>query len=340
MEKVRVAIVGAGHVAQVAHIPAYVSNPNVELVAIVDEDPVKGKKLKNQYGCKSFFEDLTEMLNKEEVDAVDICTPNYLHAPMAVAALRSGRHVLCEKPLARNAAEAKLMVDTAKKTGRYLMVAMNNRFREDIRVLHTFIKRGELGDVQIVKTGWLRRAEDWHSRGWFTEKGKSGGGALLDLGIPIADIAIWAAGLKDPTRVACSVYGKTGRGGVEESACAMVHFAGGACLILEVSWNLKTPKDVTFLQVFGSKGGAVMHPLTIHKAMHGHLVNVTPELGGKRQYYKESYKQEIDHFIDCILHKKTPLTTGEEALAVLKVLDAMYESASTQKEVQLSPPGK
>jgi predicted dehydrogenase len=340
MQKVKVAIVGAGHVAQIAHIPAYVNNPRAELVAIVDEDPVKGKKLKNQYGCKSFFEDLTEMLNTVEVDAVDICTPNYLHAPMAIAALRAGRHVLCEKPLARNAAEAKLMVDMAKKSGRFLMVAMNNRFRDDVRMLHTFIQGGELGDVQIAKTGWLRRAEDWHSRGWFTEKGKAGGGALLDLGIPITDIAVWAVGLKNPTRVTCSVYGKTGRRGVEESACAMVHFSGGACLILEVSWNLKTPKDVTYLQVFGSKGGAVMHPLTIHKAMHGHLVNVTPELSLRKNYYKETYKQEIDHFIDCILQNKPPLTTGEEAMAVLRILDAMYESASTQKEVQLSPSAK
>lgn len=337
MEKVRVAVVGAGHVAQVAHIPAYINNPNVELTAIVDDDPVKGRKLRKLYGFKKFYEDLTEMLDKEDVDAVDICTPNFLHAPMAIAALRSGRHVLCEKPLARNAREAEQMVKAADKAKRYLMVAMNNRFREDVRVLRTFIERGELGDIQMVKTGWLRRTHDWRERTWFTEKGKAGGGVLLDLGIALTDLAIWVAGLGKPSRVSCSIFGTSKRNSVEESACAMVHFAGGACLLLEVSWNLKTPADVTYLQMFGSKGAAVMHPLTIHKSMHGHLVNVTPELNTKINFYKASYQFEVNHFIECIRENKTPMTTGREAWEIIKILDAMYESAAAQKEIELAP---
>jgi len=334
-KKVRVAVVGAGHVAQIAHIPAYKAHSGVDLVALVDEDPVKGKKLIRQFGFIKFYEDITKMLQKEKVDAVDICTPNYLHAPMAIAALRSGKHVLCEKPLARNAGEAERMVEAADKAKCYLMVAMNNRFRDDVKVLRTFVDRGELGEVQLVKTGWLRRVQDWGPRSWFTEIRKAGGGALLDLGLPITDLAVLAAGLKKAQRVTCSVFGRKGKRGVEESACAMIGFAGGACLILEVSWNLKTPKDVTYLQVFGSKGGALMHPLTIHKDMHGHLVNVTPELSRPRNYYKDSYKREIDHFIECIQEKKSPLTTGKEALSVLRILDAMYKSAASGKEVKL-----
>jgi predicted dehydrogenase len=334
-KRVKIAVVGAGHVAQIAHIPAYKINPDTELVALVDGDQVKGENVRKQFGFKSFYEDMTEMLDKEKVDAVDICTPNYLHAPMVIAALRSGRHVLCEKPLARNAAEAAQMVKVAAESKRYLMVGMNNRYRDDVKVLQTFIKRGELGQVHMVKTGWLRRVHEWRERTWFTEMGKAGGGALLDLGIPIMDLAIWVAGLKNPLRVTCSVFGKKGKSGVEESACAMVNFTGGTVLILEVSWNLKTPQDVTYLQVFGSKGAAVMHPLTIHKSMHGHLVNVTPELDKSRNYYKESYRQEINHFIECIQEKRTPLTTGEEAVSMMKILDAMYESAEIGKEIQL-----
>jgi predicted dehydrogenase len=134
-DKTRIAIVGAGHVAQVAHIPAYRANPDVELVAVVDEDPVKARRIKEQAGFKVWYEDFSEMLKKADVDAVDICTPNYLHAPMAIAALRSGRDVMCEKPLARNAVEAQKMVDTAEEHGRILMVAMNNRFREDAQMM-------------------------------------------------------------------------------------------------------------------------------------------------------------------------------------------------------------
>jgi predicted dehydrogenase len=335
-KKIRIAVVGGGNVAQVAHLPAYKSHPDVELVALVEEDPVKRRNLLNQYPFESAYDDLTKMLKNEEVDGVDICTPNFLHAPMAIAALRAGCHVLCEKPIARNAAEARKMVDAARKAKRKLMVAMNNRFRRDVETLHKFIKHGSLGDVQSVTAGWRRRVQAWHERNWFTDPTKSGGGALLDLGTPKMDLAIWIAGLKKPTRVTCNVFGRSGRKGVEDSACAMVNFAGGSCLILEVTWNLQAPNDETYFEVYGTKGAANLQPLSIHKAMHGQLVNVTPAIDGPRNYYKDSYRREIHHFIECIQKKRSPLTTGAEALKVLEILDAMYESAATGREVSFA----
>jgi predicted dehydrogenase len=333
--KTRIAVVGAGHVAQVAHMPAYRANPDVELVAVVDEDPVKAKRIKAQFDFKEWYEDFNTMLRKSEVDAVDICTPNYLHAPMAIAALRSGRDVLCEKPFARNAKEAQQMVDAAEANDRILMVAMNNRFREDAQTLQKFIDAKELGDVHIIKAGWLRRATDWKDRAWFTERGKAGGGALLDLGTPLVDMAMWISGLKRTTGVSCSVFGKKGRDAVEDSAGAMVRFAGGACLMLEVNWNLRDPRDVVYLQIYGSKGAGILTPLQLHKSIQGVLVNVTPALGKQKNYYKDSYQAEIDHFIQCVRKQKTPLTSGKDALTVMRVLDAMYESASSGREVEL-----
>lgn len=335
-KKVRVAVVGAGHVAQVAHIPAYKQNPDVELVAVVDDDPVKAQRIREQYGFAEWYEDFSEMLRRAEVDAVDLCTPNYLHAPMAITALRTGRDVLCEKPLARNQDEALRMVDTAKEHNRVLMVAMNNRFREDVQVLHRFIKGNELGTVNFVKAGWLRNAGEWAERRWFTERGKAGGGALLDLGTPLLDLAIWTAGLRKPTVVSCSTFGKKGRGLVENSACAMIRFASGAALMLEVSWNLREPRTQSYLHLYGSKGAAMLNPLQVHKMIHGVLVNVTPaiETSG-HQYYKKSYNLEIDHFIECVRKKKRPLTSGRDALGVIQLTDAMYESAVTGREVTL-----
>jgi predicted dehydrogenase len=335
-KKVRIAVVGAGHVAQVAHIPGYRQNPSAELVAVVDDDPVKARRIKEQFGFAEWYEDISDMLKKADVDAVDICTPNYLHASMTIAALRSGRHVICEKPLARSAAEAQRMVDTAEEKGRYLMVAMNNRFRQDVQTLATIVKGGELGDVHIVKAGWLRRTIDWKEREWFTDAGKAGGGALLDLGTPIMDLAIWISALRRPTGVTCSVFGKKGKKGVEESGCAMIRFAGGASLMLEVNWNLREPADKVYVQIYGSKGGAMLNPLQIHKSIHGVLVNVTPAIE-KRNYYKASYQAEIDHFIESIQKRRKPRSSGEEALAVLKILDAMYESAATGREVEIQP---
>jgi predicted dehydrogenase len=334
-EKTRIAVVGAGHVAQVAHIPAYRANPDAELVAVVDYDMVKARRIKDQFGFQEAYDDINEMLKKSQVDAVDICTPNYLHAPMAIAALRSGHDVLVEKPFSRNAKEAEQMVAMAEKHDRVLMVAMNNRFREDAQMLQKFVNAKELGDVHIVKAGWLRRATDWKDRAWFTERGKAGGGAMLDLGIPLLDLAMWIAGLRKVTGVSCSVFGKKGRDAVEDSACAMVRFTGGACLMLEVNWNLRDPRDMVYLQIYGSKGGGILTPLQVHKSIQGVLVNVTPALGKQKNYYKESYQAEIDHFIQCVRKQKTPLASGKDALYVMKVADALYESASTGQEVQV-----
>jgi predicted dehydrogenase len=307
----------------------------VEITALVEENLAKARKVAAQFGVKNVYEDFTRMLQKEDVDAVDICTPNYLHAPMAITALRAGKHVLCEKPIARNAAEAKKMVATANRHRKILMVAMNNRFRQDVAILRKFIERGELGDIQLVKAGWRRIAQDWQERRWFTDHKKSGGGALLDLGLPKMDLAMWIAGLKKPKRVTCSTFRRSDRSRVEDSACAMVNFSRGRCLILEVTWNLMEPKDHVYLEIYGSKGAATLYPFRIHKAMHGHLVNVTPALEQKN-YYKESYRREIAHFVECIQKKRKPLTTGAEAASVLQILDAMYESASSGREVDLA----
>jgi len=335
-DKTRIAVVGAGHVAQVAHIPAYRANPDVELVAVVDYDRVKARRIKEQFGFKEWFDDFNEMLKKCEVDAVDICTPNYLHAPMAIAALRSGHDVLCEKPMARTAKEAEQMVEMAEKHDRILMAAMNNRFREDAQMLQKFVSAKEMGEVNIVKAGWLRRATDWKDRSWFTERGKAGGGALLDLGIPLLDLAMWIAGLKKVTGVSCSIYGPKGRDAVEDSACAMVRFEDGASLMLEVNWNLRDPRDVVYLQIYGSKGAGILTPLQVHRSIQGVLVNVTPALGTQKNYFKDSYQAEIDHFIQCVRKQKTPLASGREALLTMRVADAMYESAKTGKEVDLT----
>ncbi len=335
-KKIRVGLVGAGHVAQVAHIPAYRQNPHVELVAVVDGDPEKARHIQEQNGFAEWYEDFSDMLGRADIDAVDICTPNYLHAPMAIAALRSGRDVLCEKPIARNMREAERMVETAREHGRTLMVAMNNRFREDVRTLHDVVKDKELGDVHFAKVGFLRNARDLNERAWFTEQGKAGGGALLDLGTPLLDMVMWISGLRRPVAVSCSTFGKKGPGGVEESACAMLRFGGGACVMLEVSWNLREPRTQSYLHVHGSKGAAMLNPLTVHKAIHGVLVNVTPATGSGRHHYKESYRLEIDHFVECLLKQKTPLTSGRDALLVVSVMDALYESASTGREVEFT----
>ena len=155
---------------------------------------------------------------------------------------------------------------------------------------------------------------------------------LLDLGLPKMDLAIWTAGLVNPTRVTCSVFRNDGGSRVEDSACAMINFASGNCLMLEVTWSLLDPRTYVYLEVYGSRGAARLQPFRIHKALHGRLVDVTPALE-QENFYTESYRREIDHFVECIRNKREPLTTGEEAASMLRILDAMYESAEDGREV-------
>jgi predicted dehydrogenase len=238
--------------------------------------------------------------------------------------------------MARNAKEAEQMVDAADKHDRILMVAMNNRFRDDAQMLQKFVGANELGEIQIIKAGWLRRAQEWKDRAWFTEQKKSGGGALLDLGTPLVDLCMWITSLQGSAAVSCAVFGRKDKDSVEDSGCAMVRFNNGACLMLEVNWNLRDERDAVYLQIYGSKGAGILTPLQLHKSIRGVLVNVTPQLPRSKNYYKESYQAEIDHFIQCVRKQKEPATSGKEALGVMKIMDAMYESASTGKEVEVS----
>ena len=186
---VRLGLVGVGAAAQVNHIPAIKKCEGLELVALCDRDPEKASRVAQKFGVAKSHDRLEDMLADEEIDAVDLCTPNYLHAPMAIAALEAGKHVLCERPLARSASEAEAMVKAAKKAGCTLMCALQHRFRPDSQLLRTFVQKGDLGEVYHVKTGWLRQRTEWESEQWRRQKRESGGGVVAGERSPRAGIA-------------------------------------------------------------------------------------------------------------------------------------------------------
>ncbi len=329
---VRVGIIGAGSVAQIAHIPAWKRSAHVELVALCDPDKARGKAVARKFGIPRVDVDFEDLLRHGDVDAVDICTPNHLHAPIAVAALGHGTDVLCERPLARNSEEAAAMVQAAQKADRILMCALNSRFRRDVQILRQFASKGELGKIFHGKVGWLRAGASY---GWKTKKATAGGGVLLDLGVPALDLCLWTMGLPRVETVSASLH-RPRANTVEDSAVAMLRLKGGGVLSLEVSWSPNLKHDVSFLQLIGSTGSAELDPLRIHKEMHGNLVNVTPSLESPRNVYKQSYAQEIGHFVDCIRRRSKPLSPGEQGLQLMQVIDAMYESAAAGREVRLT----
>ncbi len=328
----RVGMIGVGNVAQVAHIPAWKRSPHVDLVAVCDPNQARARAVARKFGVPRVETDFEDLLRAGELDCVDICAPNHLHAPIAIAALTAGLDVLCERPLARDAHEARAMVEAAQNAERILMCALNGRYRRDVEILRQFVAKGELGEVFFAKAGWLRKGTQYG--GWKGEKAAAGGGVLLDLGVQALDLALWTMGAGAIHSVSASVHRRRQKD-VEDAAFGLLRLASGGVLSLEVSWSFSVERDIAYLELFGERGAARLTPLKIHKEMHGNLVNVTPELASPRNVYKQSYAAEIDHFVDCVRRRARPVSPGEDGLELMRVVDALYASAAEGREVVL-----
>ena len=334
---IKVGIVGTG-IGRL-HANGYRKCPDVEIRAVCDIDEARARKAAEEYGVKDVYTDYREMMKDPEIDAVSVCTPNALHAPVAVAAFEAGKHVICEKPLATNARDGKAMVDAGKKAGKIFMMAFNNRFRGDTQLLKKCIEAGELGEIYYAKTGWLRRKGIPGMGGWFTTKSMSGGGPLIDLGVHVLDLTLWLMGNPKPTYVVGSAYAKFGpeiaerMGGtydVEDLATGLVKLENGATVFVEASWHSHIEREVIYTQLIGTKGGAEFNPLRIYTDVNGNSADTVlqhPNVSG--------HEMEIVHFVECIRENKTPIATGEHGLHIQLILDALYESARTGKGVEV-----
>lgn len=333
---VRVALVGAGAAAQVNHIPAYRKLKDVEVVALCEPDRPRARAVSQRFQIPHVFDDLQDLLRTEslEVDAIDICTPTHMHAAMALASLSYGKHVLLERPFVRRTAEAEAIVEAASRAGRIAMVAFNHRFRPDAQMMWQFVRKGELGTIYFGKAGWLRGRVAWRGGKATGDEPVSERGVLMDLGVQMLDLALWITG-GNVTTVSASVHRSDKNATAEDAAIALLRLDSGATITLEVSWSLLQDKDFAFVNLFGARGAALFNPLRFHKTLHGSFVNVTPPLLSEKNLYKRSYEIEIDHFVDCVRRGTTPLASAEEALALMRVLDAVYRSAESGKEVRL-----
>ena len=330
----RVAVVGVGAAAQVSHIPALKKGDGVELVALCDPDEEKAARVAQRYGVPQTVERIDDLLKDDALDALVICTPNYLHAPMAIAALQAGKHVMVERPLARNAAEAEKMVQAAKKADRVLMCALSHRFRADSQILKKFVDGRELGRVFYAKAGWLRQRANWKPEDWRDKKRVAGGGVLLDLGVQMLDLTLWILGDPGVESVTASAHFPP-QSEVEDSLSAFLRLVGGSTLTLEVTWGLLMEKDFAYCNLFGEHGAALWNPLRMHRAMHGSLVNVTPAMDSPRNVYKQGAEAQLAQFIDCARKGTAPAGSLQEALLVMHLVDAIYRSAETGREVKL-----
>ena len=333
-KNLKIGLVGVGAAAQVNHIPALRKVEGLELVALCDRDPEKAQRVAQKFGVPRAVGRIEELFEIEDLDAVDLCTPNYLHAPMAVAALEAGKHVLCERPLARSSEEAAAMVKAAKKADRVLACAVQHRFRPDAQLLRRFVEKGDLGEIFLAKAGWLRLKTQWDSDEWRRTKRESGGGVVLDLGFQMLDLSLWVLGQPKVVSVTASVH-RNRKGEVEDSATAFFRLETGATLTLELTWGLLMEKDFAYLNLFGSGGAALLNPFRVHKGMHGTLVNVTPTLETSRNQYRQSMEAQAAHFAETLRANRRPMGAADEILGVMELLDAVYRSAEQGKEVKV-----
>jgi predicted dehydrogenase len=282
---------------------------------------------------------------------VSIATPNAFHAPLTIAALKAGLHVLCEKPMAMTVKEAEKMQAAAEKAGKNLMINFSYRFSPMSFALKQQVDAGVIGQIYFGRTVWHRRRGMPKFGGWFGTKALSGGGPLIDLGVHRLDLALWLMDYPEPISVSGSAYNviaaKRARlekkhYDVEDCAAGLIKFDDGQTLILEASWALNIQeKEHMVTSLYGTEGGLVQKNTNggyeftaeIYTEENGSLF--TKKLDGTTTGVPTSYWE----FIDSILEKRPPLATGEQGLKVMKILEGIYKSSRTGKEVRYSQKG-
>lgn len=351
MNKLKVGIIGVGSISEL-HITAYQNHPDVELYAFCDIDEKRLALMGEKYNITKCFTDINELLKLDELDAVSICTWNNSHASCTIAALNAGKHVLCEKPMAMSASEAEEMNAVAKKNGKLLMIGFVRRYGDDCSLLKEFISTDYFGEIYYTKANYLRR--NGNPGGWFGDKSRSGGGPLIDLGVHVIDMVRYLLNNPKPVSVYGATFHKLGnrnelkdRKGyysasatdedscdVEDMVTALIRFDNGAVLDVEASFSLNIKSDIGKIELFGDKGGAKLDSdLEMYTIINGRMADVTLN---SKVGVGDFFTNEINHFIDCIQNGTPCLSPAQDGIDIMRILDAIYESARTGHEVILT----
>lgn len=329
---IRIGMVGAGAIAQVAHLPVLRKMKGVEIAGICDSDGPKARALAQRLGVDGAYTDIEELLEFGRCDAVVICTPNHLHEDHTLAALAAGAHVVVERPIALSTAGVSRVLKAAEKAGRHVLVAMNHRFRGDVQAVHKFIAGGELGNLATIRTGWHVFRAARQQMGWRSRRVESGGGVMLDLGLPMLDLAIWIAGRPAVERVSASL---SGSGQIDEIGGVQLYCANGISIFCDVSWRYVGEGERFWLDVQGQKGSASISPFRVYKEMHNTPVDVTPTgAAGREHQFTQSYRSEWAYFLAGVRGEVT-LVPPEDQVRLHKVLEAIYRSADEQRDIKL-----
>ncbi|HTR25573.1 MAG TPA: Gfo/Idh/MocA family oxidoreductase [Terriglobales bacterium] len=371
MDKLRVGVIGCGGIANGKHFPALNKLRNrIELVGFCDIIEDRATSACQKYGDPNakFYVEHRRLLEDKSIDVVYVLTPNVSHCAISVDSLEAGKHVLCEKPMAATYADAKKMLDAAKRTGKKLTIGYQNRFRRNVQFLQKACRAGDLGDIYFARAQALRRkgVPTW---GVFSDKSKQGGGPLIDLGTHVLDITLWMMNNYKPKQVVGSVFHKlkdSPEGNmfgpwnpktheVEDSAFGFIKMENGATISLEASWAINIRKDESGLTLCGTLAGAETipasapmipvnsyEPVIFNTVRHGELVDTGPmERSGlaAADWGGEPFRvgdAESTAWLDAIVNNTEVYVKPEQALVVTRILEAIYKSAESGTTVEFT----
>ena len=351
--KVKVAVVGAGSISE-SHLRSYHNNPHAELYAICDLNEERARAKAEKYGIPHVYTDYRELMKDGDIDAVSVCTWNNSHAPISIAALNAGKHVLCEKPLCKTVEEALEVERAVKSSGKTLQVGFVRRYASNTRIVKQFIDNGDFGEIYYAKAACIRRLGN--PGGWFADLERSGGGPLIDIGVHVIDLCWYLMGRPKVKSVSGNTYRKLGNraniknlsyykaadydpahNDVEDMANALIRFENGASLLVDVSFTLHAKKDELYVKLYGEKGGFELEPeLAIVTEKYDTILNVTPQIDNLSFDFVKGFQDEIDHFIGVCLGERETLSPVEDGVEMMKILCGIYESAAKGEEIRFS----
>lgn len=351
-QPLRIGIIGAGKIVERAHLPLLCAMPDVAVVAVFDPQLSRAEALASQFNIPHTCVQIEQLLELE-LDIAVVACPNYLHAPMSIAPLEAGLHVLCEKPMATSSAEAAAMRAASIQANRELMIGFPNRFRPEVVALRQAVEQGRLGDIRSVRCGWLRRSGIPGSGTWFTNRALAGGGALTDLGSHVLDLALWIARPGPVLDVSCTLdrtaavtaegswyvpssSAETSVNDVEISASGFVVCRGAFDLFVETSWSCAVPFDQTYLHIYGTRGLARLETVfgfspsgvrpeqPLRLWIDGQPVEETPS---SNLDLLQPYRDQIGFFLERVRQGQSLQPDLDINVATVELIHALYEAA-------------